>query len=127
MALEKENKINSVIDTALKNLNTLIDVNTVVGKPVKTNDDEFIIPITKVTLGVLCGGGEYGKVSIFKSSSDLPYSAGNGAIISLKPCAFLLKRKDGDYKIINVSESTYEKILDKAIDVAETFKGDEPT
>ncbi len=122
MKSNKDNKINSVIDTALKNLNSLVDVNTVVGKPIKTENNDYLIPVTKVTLGVLCGGGEYGKVTIFKNSSDLPYSAGNGAIISIKPCAFLLKNDSGDYKVLTVSDGPYEKILDKAVDIAEKIQ-----
>ena len=121
----KENKINSIVDTALKNLNTLVDVNTVVGKPVKTEDNGYLIPITKVTLGVLAGGGEYGKVSLFKNGSELPYSAGNGAIISLKPCGFLIKEHNGDYKLISVGDKPCERIVDKALEMMEKLQGDQ--
>ena len=109
----KNNKINKVIETTLKNLNGLVDVNTVVGKPIKTEDGEYIIPISKVTVGVLMGGGEYGKINIFKKGSDLPFSAGNGAVISVKPCGFLLK-EDEKYKVLTVSDTPYEKLIDKA-------------
>ena len=109
----EHNKINKVIETTLKNLNGLIDVNTVVGKPLKTDDGKYVVPISKVTVGILMGGGEYGKVSIFKKESDLPYSAGNGAIISVKPCGFLIK-DDSKYKIVSVSDNPYEKLIEKA-------------
>lgn len=127
MAFQKENKINSVVDTALKNLSSMIDVNTVVGKPIKTAENEYIIPITKVTVGILSGGGEYGKVSIFKDSSDLPFSAGNGAIISLNPSGFLLKNTDGEYKFISSSGKPFDKILDKTMDIVEKLQGDDPS
>ena len=115
-----ENRINSVLDTALKNINSILNVNTVVGKPIETNDDTIIIPITKVTLGILAGGGEYGKLNIFTSAKDLPFSAGNGAVVNIKPCAFLVKQSgDSEYKILSVGSSPYDKIFDKGTEILE--------
>ncbi|MBQ8426906.1 MAG: GerW family sporulation protein, partial [Clostridia bacterium] len=59
---------------------------------------------------------EYGKINIFKNSSDLPYSAGNGAIISIKPCGFLIN-ENNNYKILSVLEKPYEKMFDKITDI----------
>lgn len=112
----ENNRINKAIETAIKNLNSMIDVNTVVGKPIKTESGEYVIPVSKVTVGVLAGGGEYGKVGIFKKGSDLPYSAGNGAIVSVKPCGFLIK-DDDKFRIISVADNPYEKLIEKASDL----------
>ncbi len=112
------NRINNVIETTLKNLGSIIDVDTVIGKPINSQDGTIIIPVSKITVGVIAGGGEYGKVSIFKKGEDLPYSAGNGAIISVKPCGFLINDGSG-YKMISVSDSPYEKMLEKATDFIE--------
>ena len=117
MEYQSENRINQVIESALKNLNSLIDVNTVVGQPIKTEEGACIDPVSKVTLGVLAGGGEYGKLNLFKKGSDLPFSAGNGAIISVKPCGFLLKDSLGQYKMIYAESGPYEKMLEKASDM----------
>ena len=124
MRINETDRINKSIETAIKNLGSMVDVNTVVGKPIKTESGEYIIPISKVTLGVLAGGGEYGKISIFKKGEDLPYSAGNGAIISVKPCGFLLK-EGNSYKILSVADNPYEKLLDKASDFIAELKKDE--
>lgn len=114
------NKINQTIESTFKNLSNIIDVNTVVGKPIKTDDGEYVVPVSKVTVAVLMGGGEYGKVSIFNKESDLPYSAGNGAIISIKPCGFMIK-EDNKYRLLSLSEKPYEKLLDKATDFLAEF------
>ena len=116
----ENNKITKVIESTFKNLSGIIDVNTVVGKPIKTDNGEYVLPISKVTIGVLMGGGEYGKISIFKKGEDLPYSAGNGAIVSIKPCGFLIKESD-KYKVLSVSDKPYEKLLDKATDFITEF------
>ena len=67
MSLKKENnRINQAIESTFKNISEVIDVNTVVGKPIKTGDnDDFVVPISKVTVGLLVGGGEYGKIGMF--------------------------------------------------------------
>lgn len=117
MRSEKEsNRINDVLETAMKSLGGLIDVNTVVGTPIKTDEGDLVIPVSKVTFGILSGGGEYGKLNIFQKNSDLPYSAGNGAIVSVKPCGFLLKRSGEDYKVLPVSNDAISGVLDKTVD-----------
>ena len=113
----KDNRTNQTIETTLKNLTEMIDVNTVIGTPINTKDG-VIIPISKITVGLITGGGEYGKVSLFKNNKDLPYTGGNGSIISIKPYGFLIKDKTG-YKMVSVSDTQYEKIIDKASDFFE--------
>lgn len=119
-------RLNQVIETAMKNLSGLIDVNTVIGKPIKTETNDLIIPVSKVTFGVLSGGGEYGKLNIFSRNSDYPHSAGNGAIVSVKPCAFLVKNSnEDDYTLLNVSSNSYEKIFDKTTNfIKDNIKND---
>lgn len=111
---KEKTKINSAIDAALKNIGALIDVNTVIGTPISVPDGSLIIPLSKVTFGILAGGGEYGKISIFSKSDELPCSAGNGSIVSIKPCGFLIKSENADYRIISFSGNTYEGLFDKA-------------
>ncbi len=116
MASKIDNKIKEVIEGAVKSLNELIDVNTVMGKPYENEDGDFIVPVAKVTFGIISGGGEYGKVTVFNKSSDLPFSAGNGAIVSIKPCGFLIKDKNNDYKSISISDNAMQNVLEKTAD-----------
>ena len=84
MEKSQKNRIDAVVETSLNKIGNLIDVNTVIGEP-KIVGNSTIIPISTVTMGILSGGGEYGKCSIFKTKENLPFSAGNGSIISVKP------------------------------------------
>ena len=120
--MEENNRINLTIKTAIENVSNLIDVNTVVGSPLKMDDGELIIPISKVSFGILSAGGEYGKVGVFKSSNDLPYSAGNGTIVSIKPCAFLVKDVNSGYKILTVEKDSVEKLAEKAVEFISDLK-----
>ena len=120
----RENKINRVIDTAMKNLSTLVDVNTVIGKPMKTEDGSLIIPVSKVTLGFMTGGGEYGEVKVMKKDRAIPFAGGSGAIVSMKPTGFLVNAGKG-YRVIAAANEPYEKILDVASDLlASAQQGD---
>ena len=122
-SLNEKNRINDVVDTALKNMSVLSDVNMIMGNAIKGENGEVIIPFSKVTMGVLVGGGEYGKVSIFKKGDDLPYSAGNGSVVSIKPCGFLIKNStNSDFKVVSVSDSPYEKFIEKASEFLENLK-----
>ena len=120
----RENKINRVIDTAMKNLSTLVDVNTVIGKPMKTEDGSLIIPVSKVTLGFMTGGGEYGEVKVMKKDRAIPFAGGSGAIVSMKPTGFLVNDGKG-YRVLAAANEPYEKILDVASDLlASAQQGD---
>ena len=120
----RENKINRVIDTAMKNLSTLVDVNTVIGKPMKTEDGSLIIPVSKVTLGFITGGGEYGEVKVMTKDRARPFAGGSGAIVAMKPTGFLVNDGKG-YRVIAAANEPYEKILDVASDLlASAQQGD---
>ena len=43
----------------MEQLKEMVDVNTIVGDPVMTGSDTVIIPVSRVCLGFLSGGGEY--------------------------------------------------------------------
>lgn len=114
----KNSRINEIIENAIKNMNGLIDVNTVVGAPIENKGGDLIIPVSKVTFGLLTGGGEYGKVNIFKTASDLPHTGGNGTVVSVKPCGFLIKNSAGEYKVLSVgTNGIYENLLEKTADL----------
>lgn len=124
MDLGQNNRINQVIETALKNINELIDVNTIIGKPFDVGNGDVIFPISKVTVGLISGGGEYGKVGLFKTENDLPYSVGNGSLISLKPCGFLIKNNYNNYSFIAVGNSKYDILIEKASEFIDKIQGE---
>ena len=87
---EKSKKLSSLINDSFEKLDTLADVNTIMGKPFITTSGFQIIPFSKVTLGNLSGGGEYGDVKILKETDNFPFAGGNGAVVSIKPMGFLI-------------------------------------
>ena len=123
---KNKNRLKEIIDDAIKNIQSLINVDTIIGTPIKNENNDVIIPVSKVTFGLLSGGGEYGKVTIFNKESNLPYSAGNGSIVQIKPCGFLIKTKDNDYKALTFSDNSLNNLIEKTTDfISKATKNEE--
>lgn len=113
---EKNQKIRNLIDTSLYNLDNLADVDTVMGKPITTASGFQIIPFSKVTMGNLSGGGEYGDIKVVKETDAMPFAGGSGAVVSMKPMGFLVD--DGkDCRIIRVSDEPVDNLIERATDI----------
>ena len=86
--------IESMMTTAMEQIKQMVDVNTIIGDPVQTRQGKVILPISKVSLGFVAGGGEYGKGgSIRESNKDAtenPFAGGSGAGICISPVAFMV-------------------------------------
>lgn len=120
----QDNKIKELMSAALRDINTLVDVNTVIGKPFTTNDGSTVIPVTKVTMAFMTGGGEYGEVKNIKSDRELPFAGGSGAVVSLKPTGFLVEKSKG-IKLISVPTDAFEKAFETAEEFIKSFKNEE--
>lgn len=110
---EKNQKINNLIDSSIHNLDNLADVNTVIGKPITTASGFQVIPFSKVTMGNLSGGGEYGDVKVVKEIDALPFAGGSGAVVSLKPMGFLID--DGNScHILRITDEPIDNLIERA-------------
>ena len=121
---DKDRKINNLVENSNVNLNTLADVNTVIGKPIVTASGYQIIPFSKVTMGNLAGGGEYGDVKVLKETDAFPFAGGSGAVVSMKPMGFLIDDGKG-CRLIRVTDVPLDNLIERASEIAkEIFKKD---
>ena len=113
------NKIEDVMISAMKNFRTLVDVDIVVGKPISANENMSIIPLTKVTMGFVSGGGEYySEIRDVKKNSEYPFSGGAGSGLSLKPIGFLIV-KNNEVELLKIeAKSAVEKLIESVPEVA---------
>ena len=110
---DKNQKVNNLIGASLERLDALTDVNTVIGKPIITASGYQIIPFSKVTLGNLTGGGEYGDVKVIKETDTFPFAGGSGAVVSMKPMGFLVD--DGkSCRILRITEEPIDNLIERA-------------
>ena len=64
----------------MESIREMVDVNTVVGDPVQTQDGSTIIPISKVSFGFVAGGGDYACSGM---PAEMPFAGGAGAGVSV--------------------------------------------
>ena len=101
------------MEKTAEQLTSVVDVNTVIGKPLFSASGTQIIPFTKVTMGYLSGGGEYGEVKAIKEDECFPDAGGAGTVINVKPIGFLVD--DGKKcRIIKVTDDAIDNIIEKA-------------
>ena len=109
---EKNKKLSGLINDSFEKLDTLADVNTIMGKPFVTTSGFQIIPFSKVTLGNLSGGGEYGDVKVLKETDNFPFAGGNGAVVSIKPMGFLVD--DGtSCRLLRVTDEPLDNLIER--------------
>lgn len=104
------------MEKTAERLTGLVDVNTVIGKPIVSASGAQIIPFTKVTMGYLSGGGEYGEVKAIRDDECFPFAGGAGTVINMKPAGFLID--DGvECRIVKITEDPLDGLIEKASDL----------
>ncbi len=102
-------KVNSLLETTVDKIKSVVDVNTVIGDQIITPDGTVIIPISRVNYGFAAGG------------SDLPsktpglFGGGSGAGVTITPIAFL-SVSNGNVRVIQVEP--FISSVDRAIQTA---------
>lgn len=112
------NKIEEVMNSAMNNLKSLVDIDVVVGKPIISNNAMTIIPLTKVTMGFVSGGGEYNADLKDKRDAEYPFSGGSGGGMSIKPIGFLVIKKE-EIELIKIdAKSALDRLIETVPEVA---------
>lgn len=112
---DQKHPIENLMMTAMTSLESMVDVNTIVGDMVTSPDGTVIIPVSKVCFGFAAGGSEFNtnKLNKFSENVKLPFGGGSGAGVNISPVAFLTV-KDGQIKLLNVNGTTS---VDKLVDI----------
>ncbi len=107
----EDRTVNDLISNAFDKIKTIVDTRTIVGERLDLSDGTVIIPISKVTVGYVVGGGEYADLSARRVANHYPLSGGSGGGMSVTPVGFLIE-KDGDVTFVNVENKTlYQTVL----------------
>lgn len=107
-----QHPIEGLMASVLENLKKVVDANTVIGEPMNLPNGTSIIPVTKLTCGFGCGGGEYGKQG---TEQRLPFGGGTGGGISVQPLGFIAATAD-DVKFVHIDDASPAGNIDAAVD-----------
>ena len=119
--LNKDKKLESLVDVSLEKIRSLIDVNCVIGSAISMPDGTSIIPISKVSVGFVSGGGEYNDLNAKRNSADFPMAGGTGGGFTVSPIGFFVADKN-KFKLIRADKSTaYMGLIKSGTEVLKKF------
>ena len=104
-----EHPIQGLMNVTMDKIRQMADSNTIIGKPITTEDGITILPVSKVSFGFASGGTDFdGKNA---ANKDL-FGGGAGAGVNIQPVAFLVI-KDGCVRTIQLSDTS--SAVDRAL------------
>lgn len=111
--MKEENRIENLIGNAMSKLKNIVEVDTVVGQPIKLDDGKILVPVAKVSMGFVAGGGEYSaEEKDVKITQNFPFAGGSGAGVCVSPVGFISYDNAGVASYIKVEDvSVFDKLL----------------
>ena len=104
-----EHPIQGLMNVTMDKIRQMADSNTIIGKPIQTEDGTTILPVSKVSFGFASAGTDFdGKNA---ANKDL-FGGGSGAGVNIQPVAFLVV-KDGCVRTIQLSDGS--NTVDRAL------------
>jgi sporulation protein YtfJ len=122
-----DHPIQGIMSTALDKIKSMVEVDTIIGNPMKVAENITLIPVSKVSFGFASGGSDIPS----KVEKDV-FGGGSGAGVTVTPVCFIVVQNE-DVRIMNINTS--DGYVDKAIamvpevfdKVSSIFKKDKPT
>lgn len=94
-------ELGDIIKSSLEGIKELNDVNSIIGDTITTPSGVSIIPVSKITVGFIGGGADYGQKKLTSSQN---FGGGSGTGISITPLAFLTIDKSGAVNLISITK-----------------------
>lgn len=121
---EYEHPIERMMASSMVKIKSLVDTDTIVGNPVRTPDGATLIPVSKVTLGFVTGGGEYSDANNNKKIETFPFAGGSGGGVVVSPIGFLVDNGSTIKLMAFKGENAYDKLLDLVPGILESLVKD---
>ncbi|MDR0858428.1 MAG: GerW family sporulation protein [Oscillospiraceae bacterium] len=121
--MKDQSQLADLMEATMRKIREMVDVNTIVGTPIKTDDGVTLIPISKVTFGFTAGGAEFASKNGQMTTSP-NFGGGSGAGVSITPVAFLVVNGD-NAKVLTVdppSGSGIDRAFEALPDIIEKIK-----
>ena len=112
------------VSATMEKVREMIDANTIIGQPIKTDDGITLIPVSKVSFGFAGGGSDFQTKHSAAGKTD-PFGGGTGAGVKLDPVAFVVI-KNGTVRIMNIAppaSTTADRLLEMLPDAFDKIEG----
>ena len=98
----EQNKQSEMIKSALENVKSMFDANTITGTPMELKNGVLIVPVSKIQLGVISGGMDYQG----KSAKEITnYGGGGGAGLTVTPLGFLVVYSENRVELLDFTKA----------------------
>jgi len=109
----EKHPIGELMEVTMQKIREMVDVNTVIGQPITTPDGITLIPVSKVSFGFGCGGGDFvSKAQV--AGAPNPFAGGGAAGINITPVAFLVIKEES-VKLVNIAppaNTTVDRVIE---------------
>ena len=95
---EKNTNLEILVKTSIEKIKEMVDVETVIGKPIVTGNNTTIIPVSRVSVGFGSGGSDLPT----KQSAEY-FGGGAGGGVSIRPIAFIVIMPDGNVRLLQLT------------------------
>lgn len=101
-----DNSLQEIMNNTLDNLRGIVQSEDMIFKPIYLDNNTMAIPLSKVSVGFVSGGGGGEMKNPHEKTSKLePYAGGGGGGISISPMGFLVI-SDNKPLLVKVDEKT---------------------
>ena len=123
-----EKSIKEFVLSSLSGVKNVVDSTNIIGNPIHINEEEVIVPISRLILGFGVGGSELINSDkknnlLFEYSSDMPLLGGSLGGLTINPEAFIYV-KNGKVELIKMNENKtiYDRLFEIYKDLADIMK-----
>ncbi len=110
---EKNSSIKDLIAETMDNLQSLTSSSTIFGEAKILPDGTAIIPVSKLTIGFVVGGGEYADLSTRRVGTCYPMAGGSGGGISSTPIGFIVNTPNEIKFVSTANAALMENLMEK--------------
>ena len=112
--MEKNHPISELMATTMQKIREMVDVNTIIGSPIRTDDGVTLIPVSKLSFGFASGGSDF-TTKDQKPDRENPFGGGSGAGVKISPVAFLIVKGDS-VRLLQV-DPTVGNTVDRVVEL----------
>ena len=116
--------MSEIIKESLDGIKIFADNERIIGQPINTPAGVTVIPISKLTVGFIGGGADYGQKKIAHSQN---FGGGSGTGVSISPIAFLTVSADANVNIIPLNDDKssadrFFSLIERSPEILEKIK-----
>lgn len=112
----EKSQIDNIIENTFEHIKDIVDANTVVGKIIELGKNMYLIPVSKISVGLISGGGSMPK------GKEQNVSAGSGMGFNIVPIGFVaVSNLEFKFISVNSTQDMSKNILDLMFKLYENY------